>query len=191
MRALPGRRLLLACWLLVVWLLLWGTLRWDVVVAGALVAVAVVRVSNFPYAPRQSGVRLARVPAFLLRAAVDVARGSAQVAWAVVRRGRGVRASVLAVRTPEDLTDSATVLAGHRVSVEPGSLAVEVDRRRHRLYVYQLDTADAREAEAARERLEALVEEVHGVLPPRRRGGAEHRGSQDGQGGRRDEEGAP
>lgn len=167
MSAPTSRRLLLTGWLLVVWLLLWGALHWDVVLAGAVVAVAIVRVSNFPYAPRRSRFRLVRLPAFLVRAAVDVVRGSLLVAKVVARRGRWVRSSVLEVPTPHDMTDTAAVLAGYRVSIEPGSLSIEMDRRNHRLFVYQLDTDDADAAEAGRRRLTALVDEVHGLLPPR------------------------
>lgn len=152
-------RLLLAGWLLVVWVLLWGMLTPGVLLSGLLVAPLCLAASRLP------AVRLEAVPrpGPALKAVggfgLDVARSSAEVVWAVLRRGPQVRSAILALPLPS-LPDAVVAAIANRISLVPGTLVVDIDRPSNLLYVYVFDVQDEEGIEAARQSAERAVTAV-------------------------------
>lgn len=151
---------LVVLWLVAVWSMLWGMWRLDVVLSGVLVAAAVVKVSHFPALPMRTSTRWSRVPGLVLRLCVDMLRSSWQVAATTARRGHRTRSSLVAVRLPAGSSDTALVLACNRLSLEPGSIVVDIDRPRDLLYVYVLDTPDHEAVERGRNRVQRVLDDV-------------------------------
>lgn len=167
-----ARRTAMVLWLLLVWVLLWGSVRVDVLLSGLLVAVASVYLSALPPLPLRSNVRWRPIPGFAARLAIDLVRSSVDVALAAVRKGGATRSSVLEISLPPDLTDTALVVACNRISLEPGTFVVEIDRPGARIFVYQLDTDDEHAAERARQRAQRVLEDVVNTVVRRaQRGG--------------------
>ncbi len=148
------------------WVLLWGSARPTVVLSGALVAAACVALSRLPALPLGARPRWRRLPGLLSRFAIDLTKSSWGVSKATVRRGAGVKASIVAVQMPAGLSDVAVTLACNRLSLVPGSLVVDIDRRHDVLYVYMIDTADRAAAESARHEATKVVQDVARALPP-------------------------
>jgi multisubunit Na+/H+ antiporter MnhE subunit len=121
-----ARRGLTVVWLVLVWLLLWGQLRADLVVGGVLVAVVVLRWSRLPPLQLRTRTRWRRVPRLVVRFAVDLVRSSWEVAVATFRAGRGTHSSVLALRLPGDVSDTADQQAAERVREQAQSLVDHV-----------------------------------------------------------------
>jgi multicomponent Na+:H+ antiporter subunit E len=165
-----ARRALMVLWLVLVWVLLWGMLRVDLVVGGVLVAVAVLSWSRLPPLQLRTRTQWRRVPRLALRFAVDLVRSSWEVTLATFRTGRDTRSSVMALRLPAEVPDTAVLLVCNRLSLEPGSIVVDVDRPNERLFVYQLDTPDEETAERTRQQAQRLVDDVLATFPARTHG---------------------
>lgn len=161
------RRALLALWLVMVWLLLWGTWRPDVVLFGVVVAVAVLRWSTIPAPPSRTRIRWARLLLLVARSGVDLLRSSWEVTRASLRTGDQTRSSVVRLRVPPEASDVAVALACNRVSLEPGSAVVDVDRDHDRVHVYEMDTPDLESVERRRAETQRLFDEVLEALPAR------------------------
>lgn len=168
-RSVVARQLLTTAWLAVVWALLWTSLRPDVLVGGLLVGAAVLAVSRMPALPRRSRVRWHLLPLLGLRLVRDLAMSAVEVSVATLRRGRATRSSILAVEVPPGASDAALTVVCQRISVEPGSLVIDLDRERDLVFVYQIDTRDESDVERARERAAAVVAHVMSIFPPRER----------------------
>jgi multicomponent Na+:H+ antiporter subunit E len=162
-----ARRAVMVLWLVLVWVLLWGTLRADLVVGGVLVAVVVLGWSRLPPLQLRTRTRWRRVPRLAVRFAVDLVRSSWEVTVATFRAGRETRSSVLALRLPAEVSDTAVLLVCNRLSLEPGSIVVDIDRPNELLYVYQLHTPDLETSETARRQGQRLVDDVLATFPAR------------------------
>lgn len=162
-----ARRGVLVLWLLCVWLLLWGAWRPDVLLAGIVVSLVAVRWSRLPAPPLRTRVRWGRASLLLLRLGGDMLRAS----WAVTRtiaRGAGrTRSSVLCLSLRPGASDIAVVLACNRISLEPGSVVVDIDRHQDRMYVYVLDTPDVEAVERRRRESQRLLDAVLDAFPTR------------------------
>ncbi|MFP8962347.1 Na+/H+ antiporter subunit E [Streptomyces nanhaiensis] len=139
----------LALWLWVLWIVLWGSVSPVVLVGGAVVALLVVVLFPLPSIARRARPHplwLLLLPAHLL---VGLVGSAVAVALEAVRRGPRVRAAVLEVplRSESDLMIAATA---SMASLTPGTLVLEIDRDRRRLYVHALPARDAQEVERRR-----------------------------------------
>lgn len=171
-RLVVARRAAMVLWLVLVWVLLWGSVRADALLSGLLVAVAAVYFATLAPLPLRSRVRWRRVPGFAVRLALDLVRSSVGVAVAALRKGRSTRSSVLEIPLPPDLTDTALFVACNRISLEPGTFVVEIDRPEGRIFVYELDTDDEHAAEQARQRVRRVLDDVASMVVRRtERGG--------------------
>lgn len=168
-----ARRGMLVLWLLCVWLLLWGTWRPDVLLLGIVVALVAVRWARLPAPPLRTRVRWARASLLLLRLGGDMLRASWEVTVTTVRGAGRTRSSVLRLYLRPDASDIAVVLACNRISLEPGSVVVDIDRHHDRLYVYVLDTPDTDAVERRRAESQRLLDAVLDAFPSRA-GAARH-----------------
>jgi multicomponent Na+:H+ antiporter subunit E len=139
-----------ALWLWVLWIVLWGSVSPVVLAGGAVVALVVVALFPLPSIASRARLHplwLLLLPGHLLFGLI----GSAvAVAREAVVRGPRVRAAVLEVplRSESDLMIAATA---NLASLTPGTLVLEIDRERRRLYVHALPARDAREVERRRD----------------------------------------
>ncbi|MET7836645.1 Na+/H+ antiporter subunit E [Micromonospora sediminicola] len=135
--------------LVTVWVLLWGTLSWANVISGLVVAGVLLVV--FPLPPVTFAGRIRPVPLlrFLARFLRDLVVASAQVAWLAVRFGHTPRGAIIAVPLRVN-TDLNLTLTAEALSLVPGSLILEVDRRTGTLYVHVIGVRTVDEVERFR-----------------------------------------
>jgi multicomponent Na+:H+ antiporter subunit E len=135
------RQLPLLVGLMLLWMLLWDDVSWGNAVNGAVLAVLVTRVFYLPPAELSGRFNVYWALAFLAHFAADLVRSSIHVARIALRPGFVPRNAVIAI----DLHTSSDLLltvAGHALTLIPGSLIVDVDRLNTTLYVHILDAPD-------------------------------------------------
>lgn len=159
MRHLSADRLLLVAWLALVWVLLWGSLSPLVLMSSAVVAPVCLAACRLPVLPVTSRPRLSAVPGALLRFGRDLVTSSGEIAWSTLRRGPRTKSAVIAVPVAAASDVTLTVVA-HRISLEPGTLVVDIDRNRNVLYVYVLDVYGTENVERARRNAERVADDV-------------------------------
>nr|WP_221374127.1 Na+/H+ antiporter subunit E [Actinoplanes polyasparticus] len=132
--------------LTVIWVLLWGSFSALTVVGGLAIAVVVLAVFPLPAVTYAGRIHPLGVLRFAGRFVLDMVVASFQVVSLAFRFGHVPRSAIVAVtlRAPSDLNLTMTAEA---LSLVPGSLIVDVDRRRGVLYVHVLGVESAEEAE--------------------------------------------
>ncbi|GAA0798253.1 Na+/H+ antiporter subunit E [Spirilliplanes yamanashiensis] len=142
-------RIVAVAGLVAVWLLLWGSFT-PLTLAGGIV-LALVVLAVFPLPPVTFAGRLRPWPIAVFTALFlrDLLLASAQIAWLAIRPGPPPRSAIIAVplRVGSDLNLTLTAEA---VSLIPGSLIVEADRRTGTLYVHVLGVTGPAGVERAR-----------------------------------------
>ncbi|WP_320777972.1 Na+/H+ antiporter subunit E [Streptomyces sp. CRN 30] len=168
------RHLPMVAWLWLLWVLLWGSAGALVMIGGLLVAVAVVLA--FPLPAVLPGAVPRPVPAarLLLHLLTDLVRSGVIVARQVLRHGGRTTAAVIEIPLHAD-SDLMVTAVAELTSVSSGTLVVEIDRRRSRLYVHALPMADGQDITRRREEVQALERRIAEVLGRRL-------GSDDGSG---------
>lgn len=158
------RKLGMAAWITAVWIALWGDLSWANVVGGLLVSIFLL--AAVPLRGKGASRRFAVVPALLYAAvfvrdltmsSIEVAR---QVFWPVER----LRPAILAADL-ESADRGLLSLVANTISLTPGTLTLEVDGERARLWIHVLHLEEGGEGavlEQARA-LERLGARVLGV----------------------------
>lgn len=142
--------------LTVVWVLLWGNIRPLTVVGGALVGVLITTV--FPFPPIRWKGKLRPLPALrlILTFIIDLFAASLQVAWIAIRPAAPPRSAVIRV---DFMTRSELLLTitAELISLVPGSLLIELDSERGRIWLHLLDGSTPEKIERARSK--ALAQE--------------------------------
>ncbi len=123
---------------LIVWLLLWGDVTPLLVAGGLLVAVLTMLV--FPAPPRMFTGRVHpwHLVVLIARFGFDLVVASVQVAWIAVRPAPPPLSAVVRV----DLTCRSELLmtiTSELVSLVPGSLLIDLDADRSRIWLHILD----------------------------------------------------
>ncbi|MFV0137909.1 Na+/H+ antiporter subunit E [Streptomyces sp. HMX87] len=131
------RHLPMIAWLWLLWILLWGSTGAVVLVGGLLVAVAVVLAFPLPTLGTAAAPRPLRAGWLLVQLLTDLVRAGCSVAWQVVRHGRKVPSAIIEVPLEAD-SDLLITIVAELTTMTPGTLVVEIDRRRKRLYVHAL-----------------------------------------------------
>ena len=127
--------------IVLLWMLLWGTFSLFSFVTGVVVAFAVTRVFYLPPVELSGRFNPFWFAVFLGRFAFDLVVVAFQVAFQAIGP-RGIRRnSVIAVDlvTRSDFIMTLTAVA---ISLIPGSIVVEVDRRQSILYLHALNVGD-------------------------------------------------
>lgn len=159
MRMLTTDRLPMMVWLALVWVLLWGSLSPLVLLSAVLVAPLCLAACRLPVVRVSRGPRLIALPGAMLRFVLDLSRSSGQVAWATLRRGPRAKSAVLAVPVGPASDVGLTTIA-HRLSLEPGTLVLDIDRDRNVLYMYVLDVDGTESISHAREGAKRIARDV-------------------------------
>jgi multicomponent Na+:H+ antiporter subunit E len=153
-------RLVHVGWLVTVWLLLWGdvtpaNLLSGLAVAGVVVAIAGARRSG------QITVRPVAAVRFVGHFAVQLVVATAVVAWEVVTPRNRIRTGIVAVPL-HGCSDAVAALIADTISLTPGTLTVEVDRRPLTLYVHVLHLRDVERVRRDVRRIEVLAVRAFG-----------------------------
>ncbi|MGW3679516.1 Na+/H+ antiporter subunit E [Streptomyces prasinus] len=158
-------------WLWLLWILLWGSVGPVVLVGGLLVAVAVV--GSFSLPPILPGavprpLAIGRLLAGLLK---DIVVSGATVAWQALRYGERTSTAIVEVPLRVD-SDLLITAVAELTTIAPGTLVVEIDRRRQRLYVHALPVRDEADVDRRREAVQTLERRVERAVGRGRRTGA-------------------
>jgi multicomponent Na+:H+ antiporter subunit E len=141
------------------WVLLWGDLSWANVLGGLTVAGFAVALFRLPPVVAHATLRpwpFLKLAAFFV---VEVFVASFQVAWIALRPGPAPRGGVVGVRlrNPDDIVLTVTA---EIVSLVPGSVVIEAQRRSGMLFLHVLDLEGSGGAEAVRRQTLELEERV-------------------------------
>lgn len=149
--------------LTLVWNLLWGAFTWANLITGILVAVAVLVFFPLPPVVFVGRLRPIGLIRFALRFIADLVVASVQVAMLAFRFGRHPTSAIVAVplRIHSDLN---MTLVGEAVSLVPGSLIVEADRRTATLYIHMLGVEDHEHLERLRKDVWLLEDRIARAL---------------------------
>lgn len=142
--------------LAIVWMLLWGGFTPLLAVGGILVGLLVT--SAFPFPPVVWAGRFRPVPAIRLLATFvgELLLASIQVAWIAIRPTAPPRSAVIRV----DLVTRSELLltiTAELISLVPGSVLIELDSERGRIWLHLLDGSSPDKIERARDK--ALAQE--------------------------------
>jgi len=135
--------------LVVLWMLLWGAVSWLNLVTGIILAVVVTRVFYLPPVELSGRFNPFWLAAFIGQFLAELFVASFQVAFLALRPRQIARNSIVEVqlRTRSDLIMTVVAIA---MSLMPGSLVIESDRMRSRIYLHALNTEDREGVEAVR-----------------------------------------
>lgn len=136
-------------WLWLLWILLWGSVGPVVLVGGLLVALAVVGTFSLPPVLPGAVPRPLAIGRLLIALLTDLIGSGTAVAWQVLRYGGKTSAAIVEVPLRVD-SDLLITAVAEFTTIAPGTLVVEIDRRRQRLYVHTIPVHD--EADIARRR---------------------------------------
>lgn len=150
MRSSFLHQLPLLVWLVVLWTLLWGSLSPLTLLTGLLMAIFVMRVFYLPPVQLSGRFNIVQAVIFICTFVYDVVRGSFQVAWLAIDPRKVPRSAVIAVQLGSR-SDLIMLLVSINISLVPGSLVVEADRFRSKLYVHAIDIDSEEDIEKARQ----------------------------------------
>ncbi|MER5217937.1 Na+/H+ antiporter subunit E [Streptomyces sp. NPDC002838] len=153
------RHLPMIAWLWLLWLLLWGTISPVVLVGGLLAATAVVMAFSLPSVLPGMVPRPLRTGRLLVHVLTDLARSGTMVSWQVLRHGGRVPSAVIEVPLHVD-SDFLIAAVAEVTTMTPGTLVVEIDRHRRRLYVHALPVRDRRDMARRRKEVQTVERRV-------------------------------
>ncbi|MCO8277320.1 Na+/H+ antiporter subunit E [Actinoplanes sp. TRM 88003] len=133
-----------------IWVLLWGSFSALTFVGGLIIAVIVLVVFPLPAVTYAGRIHPLGTLRFLGRFLTDMVVASFQVVRLAFSFGHVPTSAIVAVklRAPSDLGLTMTAEA---LSLVPGSLIVDVDRKKGVLYVHVLEVKSAEQAEQFKE----------------------------------------
>ncbi|MBF6193313.1 Na+/H+ antiporter subunit E [Nocardia implantans] len=149
-------------WLTVVWVALWGDLSTANVLGGLAVAALIMVALPLPRVPVSGRLNPLPLPELILASAYYALESSLQVAWLAIRPAPPPVSGVLRVYSATR-SDLVLVLWTDLLNLIPGTMVLEIDRRRCVVYVHVLDVgSDAAVAAFFRttRRLERLLIEA-------------------------------
>lgn len=136
--------------LVALWCLVWGQVTLLSVLTGMLLAVVISLLFYLPAIDLSGRVNIWYVVVFFVRLIVDIARASIDVAWLVIDPRYKPSSAVLAI--PLDTrSDLIMTFTAEAISLVPGSIVVDVDRRESVLYVHVINVRTEEDLEKFRE----------------------------------------
>lgn len=145
--------------LVALWSLLWDDLSWGTVLTGTVLALLVTRVLHLPAVELAGRFNVVWALIFVGHFVVDIVRSSLQVLAIAIRPRCQPQNAVIAVdlHTSSDLLMTVTAQA---LSLLPGSIIIEVDRRHTTLYIHVLDASTDEVLERTRRNVLAIEERL-------------------------------
>lgn len=145
--------------LVLLWCLLWDDLTWANVITGTVLALLVTRSLHLPAVQLSGRFNVYWAISFVGHFAVDLVRSSAQVVAIAVRPRCQPQNAVIAVALHTS-SDLLMTLTAQSVSLLPGSLIIEVDRRNATLYLHVLDASTDEALERTRRSVLVIEERL-------------------------------
>lgn len=134
------------CWLVLVWALLWGTFSAANVVSGLAVALLITWLLPLPVVPVNGKVHPLSLLRLLLTVIYFLVLSSVQVAWLAIKPGPPPLSAVMRAHLSVK-SDLVLALAVNIFNLIPGSIVLEIDQTRRRLYMHVLDVGSDRAVE--------------------------------------------
>ncbi len=134
------------CWLVLVWVLLWGTFSAANVVSGLAVALLITWLLPLPVVPVNGKVHPLSLLRLLLTVIYFLVLSSVQVAWLAIKPGPPPLSAVMRAHLSVK-SDLVLALAVNIFNLIPGSIVLEIDQTRRRLYMHVLDVGSDRAVE--------------------------------------------
>ncbi len=151
-----SRYLLPAVWLVMVWVALWEDLSPTSVLGGLVTAGALLVAFRLRHTASKSTFRPLAALRFIAYFLWKLVEASAVVAWEVVTPRNRINEGVVAVRI-RGVSDALTTVVANAISLTPGTVTLEVDRRPTTLYVHVLHLHDIEAVRRDIQHLEALA----------------------------------
>ncbi|MFD0226925.1 Na+/H+ antiporter subunit E [Streptomyces hirsutus] len=164
------RRLPMVGWLWLLWILLWGSVGPVVLVGGLLVAAAVVGSFFLPPVLPGAVPRPLAIGRLLVDLLKDLVGSGVTVAWQVLRYGGKTSTAIVEVPLHVD-SDLLITAVAELTTIAPGTLVVEIDRRRQRLYVHALPVRDETDLVRRRKAVQTVERRVARAVGRGRRTG--------------------
>lgn len=139
-------RVWVLCWLVLVWVLLWGTFSAANVVSGLAVALLITWLLPLPVVPVNGKVHPLSLLRLLLTVIYFLVLSSVQVAWLAIKPGPPPLSAVMRAHLSVK-SDLVLALAVNIFNLIPGSIVLEIDQTRRRLYMHVLDVGSDRAVE--------------------------------------------
>lgn len=155
-------------WLWLLWILLWGSVGPVVLVGGLLVALAVVGTFSLPPVLPGAVPRPLAIGRLLIALLTDLIVSGTAVAWQVLRYGGKTSAAIVEVPLRVD-SDLLITAVAEFTTIAPGTLVVEIDRRRQRLYVHTIPVHDEADIARRREAVQSVERRVARAVGTTRR----------------------
>jgi multicomponent Na+:H+ antiporter subunit E len=154
----------LIVWLVLAWGAIWQDFSIGNLVFGLILALIIVNVFYLPPVRLSGRLNVLWAAWFLVKFLWLIMLGSLEVFWLAVRPGPPPQSAVISVplRVADDLLVTGV---GQVVSLIPGSLVIEVDRRNATIYFHVIDVGSEEAAERFRgsvRRMEELLIRVMG-----------------------------
>jgi multicomponent Na+:H+ antiporter subunit E len=131
----------MAAWLLPVWVLLWARLDAAVVVSGLAAVTVTYWATRLPPLPAAPRLRPRAVAVAALHFGSDLVVSSLVIARHAVWRPERVRGALIRVRGRSE-SDPVLVLVVNGLSLRPGTLVLDIDRRDSTLIVHAMPVRD-------------------------------------------------
>jgi multicomponent Na+:H+ antiporter subunit E len=139
-------RVWVICWLVLVWVLLWGTFSAANILSGLAVALLITWLLPLPVVPVNGKVHPLSLLRLLLTVMYFLVLSSVQVAWLAIKPGRPPLSAVMRAHLSVK-SDLVLALAVNIFNLIPGSIVLEIDQTRRRLYMHVLDVGSDRAVE--------------------------------------------
>ncbi|MDO9590957.1 MAG: Na+/H+ antiporter subunit E [Microcella sp.] len=145
--------------LVALWMMLWGSVTPLTIVTGVVVALTVTRLFYLPPVELSGRFNPFWFAVFVGRVFGEMVVASFQVAFQAFAREAMPRSAIVRIdlRTRSDFIMTGTSIA---VSIVPGSVVLEIDRARARLYVHALGARTAADVEKTREHVLSLEHDL-------------------------------
>ncbi|BBX05012.1 Na+/H+ antiporter subunit E [Mycolicibacterium moriokaense] len=139
-------RVWVICWLVLVWVLLWGTFSVANFVSGLAVALLITWLLPLPAVPVNGKVHPLSLLRLILTVIYFLVLSSVQVAWLAIKPGPPPLSAVMRAHLSVK-SDLVLALAVNIFNLIPGSIVLEIDQTRRRLYMHVLDVGSDRAVE--------------------------------------------
>ncbi|MCV7302776.1 Na+/H+ antiporter subunit E [Mycobacterium barrassiae] len=139
-------RVWVICWLVLVWVLLWGTFSAANILSGLAVALLITWLLPLPVVPVNGKVHPLSLLRLLLTVIYFLVLSSVQVAWLAIKPGPPPLSAVMRAHLSVK-SDLVLALAVNIFNLIPGSIVLEIDQTRRRLYMHVLDVGSDRAVE--------------------------------------------
>ncbi len=134
-------RIWVLCWLMLVWVLLWGSASAANIVGGLTVAALITVLLPLPAVPIEGRLHPLSLLKLIAVVGYQLVLSSLQVAWLAIKPGPPPLSAVLRAQLTIK-SDLVLALAVNILTIIPGSMVLEIDQERRRIYTHVIDVGN-------------------------------------------------